>query len=91
MGEELFVEGTLKDSVDNNTISLTTGGAVDWFWQAGVNYDDKDSAQSGDIKDLQESFMEAIRTGPKTLQFYWKVSSTIYDYLQFFIDDIQQD
>ena len=52
---------------------------------------DNDSAQSAHIGNLKSTYIETNITGPGNLSFYWKVSSeSNYDFLRFFIDDIEQ-
>ena len=71
---------------------FTTGGNVPWFGETEVSHDGADAAQSGDIGDGNQSWMETTVTGPGTLSFWWKVSSEgNYDWLEFYvIDDLGQ-
>jgi len=83
--------GELSEALDT-TLSFTTGGEADWFSQTATSYYGGDAAQSGDITDNQESWMQTAVSGPTTLSFYWKVSSEIgYDFLGFYIDGSLQD
>jgi len=51
-----------------------------------------DAAQSGDISNNQESWMQATVSGTGTVKFYWKVSSEEdFDFLEFYIDGSLQD
>jgi len=76
----------LSEGLDTS-LSVTTGGSVDWFCQETMFYNDGDAAQSGDISFNQESWMQTLVSGPATVSFYWKVSSeSDYDYLEFYID-----
>jgi len=83
---------TLGDAVDNTSLSWSTGGNANWFFQSSVYYYGGDAAQSGDIADSQSSYIQTTVTGPGTLKFYWKVSSEANcDYLRFYIDTTEQD
>ena len=83
---------SLGQAVDNTSIDLSTSGNAIWFQQFEVSYYGGDAAQSGDISDSQASSMETTITGPKTLRFYWKVSSeSSYDFLRFYIDGARQE
>ena len=63
-----------------------------WFPQSQVSHDGKNAAQSGLIKDQEESSVSVNVSGPATLSFWWKVSSeTGYDFLSFSIDGIIKD
>ncbi len=79
-------------AVDNESLTFNIGGDSDWFWQNTDYYYDGDAAESGEIDDLQESWIQTAVRGPGTLEFYWKVSSELDgDLLEFYIDDIRQD
>ena len=83
--------GQLSEALDT-TLSFITGGSADWFCQDVTFYNDGDAAQSGDISDAQESWMQTMVSEAGTVSFYWKVSSEIgYDFLGFYIDDSLQD
>jgi len=77
---------SLSEAVDS-TLSFTTGGDANWFCQNTTFYFGGDAAQSGDIGNCQESWMQTTVTGPGTIRFYWKVSSEeCCDFLVFYID-----
>ena len=78
---------SLSEALDT-ALSFTTGGDADWFGQTATAYYGGDAAQSGDISDRQESWMQTTVSGAGTVSFYWKVSSEgdYYDYLKFYID-----
>ncbi|MCJ7730334.1 MAG: carboxypeptidase-like regulatory domain-containing protein [Sedimentisphaerales bacterium] len=81
---------SLSQALDT-TLSFTTGGNADWFYQTNIFYSDGDAAQSGDISHNQKSWMNTMVDGPGTLSFYWKVSSEgNYDFLEFYIDGVRQ-
>jgi hypothetical protein len=81
---------SLSDAVET-TLDLLTGGDADWFNQIETFYNDGDAAQSGDISNNQESWMQTTVTGPGALSFYWKVSSeSNYDFLEFYVDGTRQ-
>jgi len=82
---------SISDALDT-TLIFGTGGDADWFNQTLTSYYDGDAAQSGDINNNQESWMETTVTGPGALSFYWKVSSEAnYDFLEFYIDGSRQN
>jgi YD repeat-containing protein len=70
----------------DTTLTFTTGGDANWFSQTATYHDGGDAAQSGDIADSEESWMETTVQGEGTLTFYWRVSSEVGDYLGFYID-----
>jgi uncharacterized protein (DUF736 family) len=71
----------------DTTLSFTTGGSANWFGQTTTSYYGTEAAQSGDISDSQDSWMQTTVSGTGTVKFYWKVSSEEgYDYLELRID-----
>ena len=82
---------SLGEAVDNTDLSWSTGGDGGWFGQANTYYYDGDAAESGDISDNQNTWLETTVTGSGDLSFYWKVDSESgYDYLRFYIDGAEQ-
>jgi len=82
---------SLSEALDTS-LSFTTGGSAGWFSQSTTSHYDGDAAQSGDISDDQESWMQTTVSGKGTLSFYWKVSSERYcDFLEFYIDGSLQE
>ncbi|MCK4736013.1 MAG: hypothetical protein KAT65_26395, partial [Methanophagales archaeon] len=83
---------SLGEAVDNTDLSWTSGGDAHWFGQTSIYYYNRDAAESGDILDNQNTWLETTVSGFGTLTFYWKVSSeSDYDYLKFYIDGVEQD
>jgi len=81
----------LSEGLDTDLI-FTMGGSADWFGQTTTSYYDGDAAQSGDISDEQESWMQTTVSGKGTVKFYWKASSEYdFDFLEFYIDDTLQE
>jgi hypothetical protein len=81
----------LSEALDTS-LSFITGGSSDWFSQTATSYHDGDAAQSGDISDDQESWIQTTVSGKGTVKFYWKVSSEEeYDCLEFYVDGVLQD
>ncbi len=81
----------LGEALDNTSLAWTTGGNASWYGQTAISHDGADAAQSGDIADSQNSWMQTALTGPGTLSFYWSVSSEANsDFLRFYIDDAEQ-
>ena len=82
---------SLSEALDTS-LNSTTGGEADWFSQTDTTFFDGDAAQSGDVGDNQESFLQMTVDGAGTISFYWKVSSEAnYDFLEFYIDGVLQD
>ncbi|MCP4607954.1 MAG: hypothetical protein GY845_04490 [Planctomycetes bacterium] len=85
------VAGPLSEATDTNLIFDTGGDAV-WFSQTETYYHNDNSAQSGDIADGEESWLQTTVSGAGMISFYWKVSSeSSCDYLAFYIDGSRQD
>jgi len=82
--------GTLCGAVDNCNLTWTTGGNANWFEQTATYYYDGDAAQSGAIGDSESTYIQTTVTGPGTLSFWWKVSSSYSDKLYFYIDNNYQ-
>jgi hypothetical protein len=81
----------LTEALDTD-LSFTTGGKADWFYQSTTSQYGGDAAQSGDISQEQESWLQTTVSGAGTVSFYWKVSSEEYfDFLEFYIDGSLQD
>ena len=66
----------LDQALDTTNLTWTTGGAAAWFGQTAYSHDGVDAAQSGNIPDGANSWLETTVTGPGLLTFWWKVSST---------------
>jgi hypothetical protein len=85
------VPGPFAEELDVD-MGFSTGGHADWFGQTNTYYYDSDAAQSGDVADDEETWLETSVQGAGTLTFYWKVSSeSSYDLLEFYIDGNRQD
>ncbi len=81
----------LAEAVDAAGASFTSGGGAPWFAQGLVTFDGSDAAQSGDISDSGESWMETTATGPGTVRFWSRISSEEgFDYLEFYVDGALQ-
>jgi RHS repeat-associated protein len=86
------VEGLLAQAVDFPGWSFTTSGNAAWSDSYNASHTGDPSAQSGDIDDTQESWMQPRTTGPGTISFWWKVSSEGYcDPLEFWVDGVRRD
>ena len=82
---------TLNKAVDNNNLTLLTGGSAAWSGQTLVSLTGGSSAQSGALGNNQSTWMQTTVVGPGTLSFNWKVSSeTGFDFLEVFLDDVAQ-
>jgi len=86
-----IVSDPLATALDGPGLAWTTGGNVPWFAQTTTTHDGVDAAQSGQITDDQESWMQTTLTGPGTLTYWRKVSSESgYDFLEFYLDGVLQ-
>jgi len=81
----------LAAAIDAPAQVITSSGDLAWRPQALYSHDGSDAARSGEIGDLQDSVMSTQVTGPTKATFYWGISSEAdYDYLRFYIDDVEQ-
>lgn len=92
-GKEAFVAmygtsecGTLCGAVENCDLTWTTGGDSNWYEQSNVTCYDGDALQSGVIGNNQSTYIQTVVSGPGTLTFCWRVSSSYSDYLNFYMD-----
>lgn len=94
----LYANWSLSPSISSenfNTGSIpthfTSSGNSSWI-ASSDNYEGGYSAASGVITHSQSSSMTySYPDGPKTLTFYWKVSSEAnFDYLKFYINNVEQ-
>lgn len=91
ISKDVIVGVTLAEALDNVELNWTTGGDTKWFGQTETYIYDNDSAQSAPMGNLQSTYIQTNVTGPGNLTFYWKVSSEAdYDFLRFYIDDVEQ-
>ncbi|MHC4328768.1 MAG: NosD domain-containing protein [Planctomycetota bacterium] len=82
---------TLSEALDTD-LSFTTSRNADWFSQTTTSQYGGDAAQSGDISNNQESWIQTTVNGAGTVSFYWKVSSEKdFDFLEFYIDGSLQE
>lgn len=78
---------TLAQALDAPQLVFTTGGNVPWVTPATDTHDGVDAAQSGNISDSQQSWMETTVTGPAFISFWFRLSSeSDYDFFRFSID-----
>ena len=77
----------LAESLDAPQLIFTTGGDVPWVVPATDTHDGIDAAESGDITDNQQSWLETTITGPAYIKFWFRLSSERnYDFFRFSID-----
>lgn len=82
----------LAESLDATAQTFASSGDLSWFPQS-IYYssDTQDAARTGAIGHGQSSVLSTDVTGPCKVVFYWAVSSeSDFDYLRFFIDDVEQ-
>ena len=88
----IFGKPPLSEALDGADLVWTTGGNGNWFSETAQTHDTVDAAQSGNIGDNEESWIETTVTGPGELSFWWRVSSEDgADYLEFLLDGSTQD
>ena len=68
-------ELSLKQALDNNYLTFTTGGNASWSGQTAVSFYGGSSAQSGVLGGSQSAWLQTTVVGPGALSFSWKVSS----------------
>lgn len=87
--EVLFVP-TLANALDTVNVNWTEDNS--WFGELNeISVDGIDDARSSAIADSEVTSLQATIVGPGPLTFWWRVSSEQdYDFLQFYLDDIQQ-
>ena len=78
---------------DFSQFDWQTSGTQPWFVTSNYAYEGTYSAESGDINDNQTStlFLDFQVYAAQNITFWYKVSSEAnYDWLRFYIDDVQQ-
>ncbi len=86
----LTIGEQIGEAVDATNLEWTTGGNTNWFSQTLITSNNSDAAQSGVIGNNQSTWIQTTVTGPGTVSFWWKVSSSLdYDYLLFYVDGTQ--
>ena len=90
--EANFRSATLAEALNTPSWDwVTNGDTATWYPQTVVTHDGSLAAQSGAITHRQTTWIETTVTGPGIVSFWWKVSSeTNYDYLRFFVGELQQ-
>lgn len=78
--------GTSLPVALDTSLAFTSGGNGIWTGQIVTSRDGIDAAQSAPITHSQETWMQSTVNGPGVLDFWWKVSSSSGDYLEFYID-----
>lgn len=82
----------LADVLDAPSQTFTTSGDLPWVPQNLYASDGMDAARSGAVDNEQQSVMTTQVTGPRKVVFHWGVSSEAdYDYLRFYINDVEKD
>jgi hypothetical protein len=83
---------TIEQALDSAGETYTSGGTGQpWRGQQAVAHDGADAAQSGAVSDSTYTWIKTTVSGPKTLTFWWKVSSEKdHDYLRFMLDGTDQ-
>jgi hypothetical protein len=81
---------TIPLAVNCSNAVWTTCTNSPWFPQTAVTADGDGAAQSGPVGDSQTSWLQATVQGKGTLQFTWRVSSEVHDYLRFYADGVSE-
>ncbi len=80
----IIVTGNITYYAHWTTSPFTFGGDAPWSLQTDGSY------RSGAIGDNGSSWMEATVTGAGTVSFKWRVSSEVWDKLEFAIDGVER-
>ena len=73
---------SLAEALEQPSWAFNGGGKAVWRGQSVTSYDAEDAAQSGEVGDNEDTWMETTVIGPGELGFWWKVSSESgYDFL----------
>jgi large repetitive protein len=72
----------------DSALAFNAGGDGNWMGQVVTSLDGEDAAQSAPIGHSQEAWMETTVNGPGEMAFWWKVSSQVGDYLEFYVDGV---
>ncbi|MBK8091267.1 MAG: S8 family serine peptidase [Verrucomicrobiaceae bacterium] len=82
------VASALAQALDAPQLVFTTGGNVPWITPATSTHDLIDAAESGNIADNEQSWLETTVTGPAFISFWFRLSSEAgYDFFRFSIDN----
>ncbi len=82
---------TLAQALGATNLFWRVGGDASWFVETNVTHNGQAAAQSGAIRDSQNSWIEATVSGPGTLTYWWKVSSELgFDRINFSINGTNQ-
>jgi len=82
------VASLLAQALDSPQLIFTTGGDVPWVVPATSTHDGVDAAESGNVGDNQQSWLETKVTGPAFVKFWFQLDSEAgYDFFRFSIDD----
>ncbi|MBU0700269.1 hypothetical protein KKE26_03080, partial [bacterium] len=89
LSHKVIVKDFLGEALDNTELTWISDEAANWLREYTVYCPEGegDAAQSDDITDNQQTYIQTQVLGTATLTFYWKVSSQSgSDYLRFYID-----
>lgn len=79
---------SLAQALDASQLIFTTGGNVPWVVPATDTHDGIDAAESGDVTNDQQSWLETTVTGPSYISFWFRLSSEPgRDFFRFSIDE----
>jgi len=78
---------TLGEAVEAPALTWTTGGDAPWMIDGLESYDGIDAVRSGDIEDMQMSWLETAVEGPGALSFWWACDTDEdFDFLTFLVN-----
>jgi len=83
---------SISNAVNSANLDWTTGGSdgQGWIVQSNVTRDGVQALQRAPIGNSEQSWVEAVVSGPGTLSFYWKVSSEeFFDEVTFSVDGVE--
>lgn len=81
---------TLNTALDNSSLIFTCYGSADWLGQPLVSRSGGSSARSGAIVTGQRSILQTTVSGPARVGWYWKVSASTMNRLEFWMDGKDQ-
>lgn len=86
----------LAIALDTTNLVWSSGGSAGWLGQTVITHDGVDAAQSGPLREGEESWLETTVTNtlPVGLDFWWRISGTAgpkgTDTLEFWINGKEQ-
>ncbi|WP_198265407.1 reprolysin-like metallopeptidase [sulfur-oxidizing endosymbiont of Gigantopelta aegis] len=81
---------SIASAIDYPGLSWTSSGDALWRTQSSEFNIGQSALQSGVLANNQQSIIQTRLSGPKVVNFYWKVSSQFNaDFVKFYIDNVE--